>query len=373
MPYPHAIRLRGPWKYEVLARSRGAARSQQGSLGLPADWGEILGADFCGRVRFRRGFHAPANLAAAERVWLACEGADAAAQVALNGREVGGIAGYARLAEFDITPNLAPRNELTIDVDLPALDADEQARRRPGREGLAGGLIGDVRLEIRLGVFPADLGWRIVRVGSTHRFECAGRLAAEPNAAATELLVASAGREWLRIPLSRKGDFSYSAPLPDYRGAVFAPDRRPAALTDIAFELHADGIAIWERKFQATAQDLDWDAERGVLAIAGHEMPRERVWRLPPGDYDRGTLAQWISEAPGAWCECTSVLSGELYSVCDRMRMAVIQTMPLDWSADVARRLACHASIVAWRVPVRESPPANPIWGRPWLAAEGGG
>ncbi len=75
MPYPHNIRLRGPWQFEVLdCSARDASRS--GVAKLPSDWGSELGTAFRGRVRYTRRFGRPDGLDPHERVCLVCEGAD---------------------------------------------------------------------------------------------------------------------------------------------------------------------------------------------------------------------------------------------------------------------------------------------------------
>lgn len=166
---PHTIRLRGPWEYQPLTCATLLADGgvqmldrdlpAGGTLELPADWGAILGDDFRGLVRFTRRFAQPTGLDKNSRVWLVIEEVDWLGTVALNGAALGmvrfsaapatdGVSDLACPARFDITALLQPRNELTIDVLLPAFAAGALPLSRPGREGLPGGLIGLVRLEI---------------------------------------------------------------------------------------------------------------------------------------------------------------------------------------------------------------------------------
>lgn len=162
MSETHVIRLRGPWEYEPLARvflGSDGTRNEgtddlppPGRLQLPADWGATLGRDFHGRVRYRRRFGLPTNLGPLDEIWLVIEGVDYFGDVSLNGQALGRIAGYVAPREFDIRGALAPRNLLTLDVELPryAMDSGAVATiERPGRDGLPGGPIGEVRLEIR--------------------------------------------------------------------------------------------------------------------------------------------------------------------------------------------------------------------------------
>ena len=155
----HIIRLGGPWEYEPLSRVWiGACHVRResveslppaGRVQLPADWGATLGADFRGRVRYTRRFGLPTNLEPAEQVWLVVEGVDYFGTLALNGQSLGKLAGYRRPAEFQVTELLLPRNSLTLEVELPQYDSTAASPVRPGRERLAGGPIGEVRLEIR--------------------------------------------------------------------------------------------------------------------------------------------------------------------------------------------------------------------------------
>ncbi|HEX3659137.1 MAG TPA: hypothetical protein VHV55_25335 [Pirellulales bacterium] len=153
MDYPHTIRLRGLWGYEVLVdRSPAALRPDalNGVMHVPGDWSGTLGSGFRGRVRYRRTFNWPSELDPTERVWLAIDGVDAHGDATLNGQPLGTIDGHARPARFDITSQLAAHNELLVDVNCPAGSPAEAAKLRPGREHLAGGLIGAVRLEVCL-------------------------------------------------------------------------------------------------------------------------------------------------------------------------------------------------------------------------------
>jgi hypothetical protein len=164
---PHTIRLRGPWEYQPLARyvplASGALGPTNndlppgGAMELPADWGEALSPEFQGEVRFVRRFNRPTGLDTASRVWLVIEDVDFHASVVLNGRDLGGVlaSGAQNTADlprcpvrFDITPDLALQNVLSITVKCPQLGPMGAPLPRPGRTARPGGLIGLVRLEI---------------------------------------------------------------------------------------------------------------------------------------------------------------------------------------------------------------------------------
>jgi hypothetical protein len=105
---------------------------------LPCRWGAGGLGDFAGRARFRRHFGYPGQIDAYERVWLTFAGADAVADVWLNGQFLGRHAGAEQGFEFEVTGLLRRRNDLTVEVEGPAA---------------TGGLWGEVALEIRCTAF----------------------------------------------------------------------------------------------------------------------------------------------------------------------------------------------------------------------------
>ena len=138
-------------------RADGVSIEEEGGLPppgrcqVPGDWGETLGASFRGRVLFERGFGHPTELVAGDRVELVIGRVDAWARVVLNEVELATIdAGHVD-ARFEIAGYLRNRNELRIEVELPRLTAQSPPLPRPGREDLAGGIVGEVRLEIYVG------------------------------------------------------------------------------------------------------------------------------------------------------------------------------------------------------------------------------
>ncbi len=155
----HIIRLRGPWEFEPLAwvtidAAGGRHESREslppaGRVHLPADWGAALGGGFRGRVRYTRRFNLPTNLGPAETVWLVIEGVDSFGRLSLNGTPLGKMAGLEQIAEFEITQLMQPRNLLEFEVELPAYESPSAGPPRGAREGLPGGPVGEVDLEIR--------------------------------------------------------------------------------------------------------------------------------------------------------------------------------------------------------------------------------
>src|SRR3954469_25952021 len=95
----HTIRLRGPWQVEPLKRfvlqSDGTYKPVEdglpasGRMTMPADWSRLLGADFLGRVCYRRTFQKPTGLESDKRVWLVVEAARSEAWIVWKGNLVG--------------------------------------------------------------------------------------------------------------------------------------------------------------------------------------------------------------------------------------------------------------------------------------------
>jgi len=166
--YPHRIHLRGPWDCEPLTRSTihadGRIEVIDGALppacrlNMPCRWATGGLGLFSGQVRFRRRFQWPSAIDYYERLWLAFHGVDYFASVHLNGIELGQHAGAFDPFEFDITGIVQPRNELTVEVELPATHPDAASQQRLVRGGQAcpdrnGGLWGNVQVEVRREAF----------------------------------------------------------------------------------------------------------------------------------------------------------------------------------------------------------------------------
>ena len=161
--YPHRIRLRGPWEYEPLSRrdAQTGDLPPAGRMVLPCRWREGGLEDFAGRVRFRRRFGYPGRIDAQERVWLTFEGVDAVADVSLNGQFLGRREGAAEPFEFEVTPLLQQRNELTVEVDSAG----------------DGGIWGDVAMEIRATAFLRAVRTWVAEAADGRYLHLAGEVA----------------------------------------------------------------------------------------------------------------------------------------------------------------------------------------------------
>lgn len=158
----HTIRLAGPWEVTPLVRHAPDAAGRWGPVAgplpaaarqtLPGDWSAALGPEFYGRVALTRGFHWVAPLVGGERVWLVVERVRGRAEIALDGHPLGTTDSSGGGAAFDVTERLARRNTLRVTVEWPAIDPATGAAVDDAWRGEAGGgLVGEVRLEVRRG------------------------------------------------------------------------------------------------------------------------------------------------------------------------------------------------------------------------------
>jgi hypothetical protein len=122
----HRIQLRGPWRFEPLARARpdgtgGIVWSAEslpapGTDRFPTSWQELLG-EFLGRAQFRRRFHRPDNLDSHERVFVVFEEVSGTGAVTVNGQPLGLIDPATHAFEADVTDLLAGNDELQIELE----------------------------------------------------------------------------------------------------------------------------------------------------------------------------------------------------------------------------------------------------------------
>jgi hypothetical protein len=126
---------------------------------MPCRWGQAGLEGFAGRVRFRRHFGWPGRVDPQERVWLTFAGVAGAAEVWLNERFLGRFAEAAAPFELDVTSLLQVRNSLTVEVEA----ADD-----------AGGLWGEVALEVRCLAFLRGVRWWTAGAGEGVRLHIAG-------------------------------------------------------------------------------------------------------------------------------------------------------------------------------------------------------
>ena len=142
----HTIRIRGPWQRTVIEGALADSELRK-TVEMPGSWVKDLGAKFQGCVRYQRFFNKPTGISQETPISLAFERVVGYAVVWMNGKQLGRIDWPALRTDmhekFDIAGQLQSRNEIVVEVTSLPLDV-----LGDGQEELAGGLVGEVRLEI---------------------------------------------------------------------------------------------------------------------------------------------------------------------------------------------------------------------------------
>ena len=368
MSYPHAIRLRGPWEIEPLVRYLGEQNGgwsesteqlpPKGRVKPPGDWGESLGADFRGRARYTRRFRQPSGLETRERVWLVIEGVDASGCVQLNGQRLGDVHGYALRASFDVTERLQPQNELVIDVDLPPELGDSENRSRPGRARKPGGLIREVRLEIRREISIERLAiWVSHEEPRLHASaEVMGHASSTLN-----LFVKGLRREIYFGEVQPGKKFEISADIADLPKWSSGS---PGSLEPIEVQLLHGGETLWQTARPTAFRPMEWDGTSRLAVGEGEDS----LPLLPASATEAAKIL--VPDTPFFAAE---ILPDQSYDRFDALAIPLVQSVPVAWAGEVCPRLAHHPSIIAWSATKMEAANASigeqgdSFVGRPWL------
>lgn len=354
MPYPHAIRLRGPWQCQPLARAGGGPLPPPSRVFPPCAWDAACGSDFFGTVRFARAFHPPSALDPHERIWLVVEGVDARGEVTLNGRYLGGVDGYAVPASWDITDLVKGQNELTIDVKC--LD-DAGGEWRLGHEHRPGGLTGEVRLEIRSSSFVEDLAVWAMATSSSETQTISTTLmvsgAVGGGAAGDQAIVVNGlGRELLYAPVTAGERFDLETGVPDLPTWPFRAGQAlaigEAEFAELEIKLISGAAAAWQTRLRTAAGTMVRGSTCGGISASGRTIPWPTIVVEPPDDMDQlqASFRRSIEGAPLIGLHGVAV--APVYEWFDMSATAIIQILPSNWLNRVGPRLAHHPSLVAW-------------------------
>lgn len=114
----HAIRLRGPWQYEVLEQVAADENveniEQVGRIKLPFAWSKPPWENFFGRVRFLRNFNWPEPLEPDERLGLVFHVNTSCTHALLNGEPLVRFEGE-HLVRVDVTTQVKLSNKLVVE------------------------------------------------------------------------------------------------------------------------------------------------------------------------------------------------------------------------------------------------------------------
>ena len=339
---------------------------------MPTSWAASLGTEFRGCVRYARRFTRPTDLESYERVWLVFEGVDSRAQLVLNEEPLGRLDGYALRGAFEITGRLRDRNELVMDVELPFNVGSAEGLLRPGRAACAGGLIGEVRLEIRSLRYVSDFAVQLEPTDGDPRVSISGQIAGHREHADLALVVNGLRRELAYQPITAQEPFSLELSLPGLPRWQLLPSGGENELEPLEVAMLENAAEHWRAVRGLAHRELDWNADRGELSINGKPL------ELPAGRL----LVEDFPASPSQWRTAvdtvgSGVLVAEMifptacYTALDRWGIAVIQSVPAGWQQAIVPRLAQHPSVVAWISPESEpqrEPTDKLVAGRPWLS-----
>lgn len=366
MPYPHTIRMRGPWQYEVLhAETPPPSSSGPQRVKMPTSWAESLGTGFRGTVRYRRKFNRPAHLDLHERLRLVLEGADAYAEAALNGTPLGRIAGYTLPSTFDVTSLVETRNELVVDVSLPA----EGSVLRPGREQFAGGLIGEVRLEIGSVGAITDLS----AIGLFHQkqpcLHIGGSLIGDADGPVHRwtLEVWTNRRKLLSKPLEVGKSFHFEIPMKDAtRWQPGISHLQPLGRL-VQVVLLGDGEPLWQEDRSVSYCHVQHEpGSRLLVANDVDVLLPVSLMEFPDTEPTGELFAEKFSGTRPSGIASRRILPHSYYFAFDQTGIPILQYMPLAWAERVCPQLGGHPCVLAWLTD--EEVPTEATVGRPWLS-----
>lgn len=146
---PHIIRLRGPWQRTVLCDEReDTSNDAKMTVRMPVSWGNDLGEDFRGKVRYRRMFNRPTGIDELTDIRLRFERLVGNAVILLNQKQLGAIQWPDVTGQFAINGLLEPRNQLDVEIEAVACSVEKLAGETNEATCWEPGLVGEVRLEI---------------------------------------------------------------------------------------------------------------------------------------------------------------------------------------------------------------------------------
>jgi hypothetical protein len=395
---------------------------------MPDTWASALGETFRGRVQLLRRFGRPGQLDRHESLWLVLRGIDPGADVYLNDHHLGRTGGYALEDAFNVTALLEPRNKLRLECELPDWDLPRMRAVRPLREQAAGGIVGEVSLEVRFRHALENLGCAVLQRHEELWLEIAGRLSSDTTRADEddhlELVVGGSVLEEGAAPdapaaLSGSATLSDSA-APERTASpdkTASPDSAAMRNEPLAREAAAGPHYPTQREWlhkrlthheafhELIRLDGPWPEASDLpvsvsptaqMTTAGRPTtPRapllveirllcngvtcwsttvgtEPVETLPP---DVSTVGDLARATEGEVLYLDRIGEPREYEQLRRRGVRVVQAVPMIWADELTARLAQHRAIVAWS-PVGEVPSSShgpsprQAWGRPWLSAD---
>jgi len=238
---------------------------------------------------------------------------------------------------------------------------------RPGRDRLAGGPIGEVRLEIRTSWQIEDLAvyWsdeEPAKLQVRGMVTSSGEIAANAHA---QVILSACNRELLCESATPGQPFAFSHAIDGWPQEHDEP-----APTPVEARLLVAGQTCWRATLptappRADAHDppADFTGQTGATPL----------W-LEYLELESPELSDVLQKSAGHVIGSRAIQPDLAYTQFDYARIGVVQQLPLAWAARVAPRLAHHRSIIAWAATPEELAGATPetlaamSFGRPWIA-----
>lgn len=356
--YPHTIRLRGPWNYEL----RGEHGAQSGSISMPCVLPAAEGQTFS----FTRGFNWLAKIDDDEAVHLYARGAVGRCQFLLNGQAIGEHQGVWGTARWDVTSLLRGRNNLTIESQSPTVDT--LGFNPYGSLGPVSGVVGDVYLSVEHRSIAALGPLTLEAYASEQGGRLTGRL--EVTADADFL-----GPHPLRVGVTLDGEPIFEQELSlstEKEPAVVAieGDNLPVQewlprrfgrphLHELKVELRTGGVTVHQQVHQVGFRNSEKNAARASADISIVEVGPDRTLAPNTGESLTTPFAQWKIAQSDVLHIRDHIACEDFYKLCDRAGLAVVQDVPLTtvrhgWEdrgelADLVRRLSLHPCICEFR------------------------
>ena len=379
------IALDGTWSAAATdERLRRALTDVAGTDGfatvhVPGRWCDVPALADASSVLYRRTFTAPVADPGTRR-WLVFDGVCAHADVWLDGRYLGEVAGAFVPHTFEVTDPLRADREHLVGLEVTSARPDDARSQRDLTGSLwhrpsieqapnPGGIWQSVRVEssgpVRIkhlrvrcdGADPARATVfvrAVVDADAPRRVEVQTHIGSEDAVRHDERTVAAGENYW---------EWTIEVPAP----ALWWPwalGEQP--LSDVVVTITADGVPSDGRRVRTGFRTVAW--RNGVLTVNGERLFAKGAAQdpLPSADAPSGCgAAQVVQLARDAGIDLlrlrAHVAQPELYAAADELGIMLWQDLPLRWGyartvrAEARRlaratvdRLAPHPSVVAW-------------------------
>jgi hypothetical protein len=322
MPYPHVIRLRGPWQETVIQETvpgHEIPDSQRQQAGLHR------------YVCFERSLGRPSQIDENERVWLVVEGLDAAGEVTWNDKHLGPLKRHFLPLALDVTDQLESRNRIALKLSYSPPESIVFSPSKVEQDPCIS--VAEVRLEICSSLRPTSLAtWcEATTENDPHCLRLAGRVESADEVSPITIAAVCGNKEIVCADVAFGKDFTCSGGMCDDIPIWRKGERNLSVPVEV--KIFQAGQPAWQTAVQLACRVVE---------------PPEIRFDLDT-EYQAHVRPKWF------------------YTHCDQEGINVMQAVPGTCLAEITSRLAHHASISTWVVPDGEPTPGL-LFGRRVLA-----